>query len=147
MNQLFKPYLRIAAGLAALAMLSLRAQDHGSAPAPRDESRQANEQFTPYEYLVGEWDVKAGDDGPVAAIIRVKWGPNHAYLWYSSSLLFGGHEEPHLEGMLVWNAVHKNLDMLFSMDLRTGKVQEQGTMTAEADGLRGGGGEGVGTAS
>jgi hypothetical protein len=93
-----------------------------------------NELFRQFEILVGEWDVRATDDGPVAAIIRVRWGPNHSYLWYASSLLFGGGEEPHLEGILVWNAIHKNLDMLFSMDLRSGKVQEQGTMSVEADG-------------
>ena len=93
-----------------------------------------NELLRPFEILVGEWDVRATDNGPVAAIIRVHWGPNQSYLWYASSLLFGGREEPHLEGILVWNAVHKNLDMLFSMDLRTGKVQEQGTMSVEADG-------------
>ena len=99
-----------------------------------DHAGQNNELFRPFEILVGEWDVRSTDDGPVAAIIRVRWGPNHSYLWYASSLLFGGHEDPHLEGMLVWNALHKNLDMLFSMDLRTGKVQEQGTMSVEADG-------------
>ena len=78
--------------------------------------------------------MKATDDGPPAAIIRVRWGPNHSYIWYASSLIFDGHEEPHLEGMLVWNAVRKNIDMLFSMDLRSGRVQEQGTMSVDPDG-------------
>jgi len=103
-------------------------------PAATESDASTSELFRPFEILVGEWDVRATDDRAVAAIIRVRWGPNHSYLWYASSLLFDGHEEPHLEGMLVWNAVHKNLDMLFSMDLRTGKVQEQGTMSAQADG-------------
>jgi hypothetical protein len=35
-----------------------------------------------------------------------------------------GREEPHLEGILVWNGVHKNLDMHFVMDLKSGRVQE-----------------------
>jgi hypothetical protein len=134
MRQSLIPCLHVAAVLALFGMFTLQAADNSPAPAARNESSQPNEQFAPYDYLIGEWDVKAGDDGPVAAIIRVKWGPNHAYLWYSSSLIFDGREEPHLEGMLVWNAVHKNLDMLFSMDLRTGKVQEQGTMSVEPDG-------------
>ena len=90
--------------------------------------------FAPYAFLVGEWDVKADDDSPPAAIIRVQWGPNRSYIWYSSSLLIAGPEEPHLAGMLVWNGVNNNLDMLFSMDLRSGRVQEHGTMTADADG-------------
>jgi hypothetical protein len=60
--------------------------------------------------------------------------PNRSYIWYASSLIFDGREEPHLEGMLVWNAVRKNLDMLFTMDLRSGRVQEQGTMSVDADG-------------
>ena len=134
MHQSITPCLRVAAVLALFGMFAVRAADNSPTPTARNEPGQPNEQFAPYEYLIGEWDVKAGDDGPVAAIIRVKWGPNRAYLWYSSSLLFDGREEPHLEGMLVWNAVHKNLDMLFSMDLRTGKVQEQGTMSVEPDG-------------
>lgn len=105
-----------------------------ASPGAASNSIRSNEQFAPFECLIGEWDVKATDDGPVAAIIRVRWGPNHSYIWYTSNLVFDGHEEPHLEGILVWNAVHKNLDMLFSMDLRSGKVQEQGTMSADADG-------------
>lgn len=128
-------YLIAATGYAILPSAALYAQDnpHRHADPPSTETRP-NNQFGPYEFLIGEWDVKATDDGPPAAIIRVRWGPNHSYIWYASSLIFDGREEPHLEGILVWNAVRKNLDMLFSMDLRSGRVQEQGTMSVDADG-------------
>jgi len=94
----------------------------------------SSKQYAPYELLIGEWDVASEKGGPAMAVQRVRWGPNHSYIWYASAMLFDGREEPHLEGMLVWNALHKNLDMLFSMDLKTGRVQEQGTMSVEADG-------------
>ena len=90
--------------------------------------------FGPYEFLIGEWDVKSEIDGSPMAVQRVRWGPNRSYIWYAMALLADGREEPHLEGMLVWNGMHKNLDMLFVMDLRSGRVQEQGTMSVEADG-------------
>jgi hypothetical protein len=95
---------------------------------------QSASQFDPYEFLIGEWEVKAAKDDRPAAIIRVRWGPNRSYLWYSSSLIIDGREAPHLEGILVWNGIHKNLDMLFSMDLKSGRVQEQGTLSVDGEG-------------
>jgi hypothetical protein len=50
------------------------------------------------------------------------------------SLLENGAERPHFEGILVWNGVQKNLDMLLSMDLEHGLVQEKGLVTVEPDG-------------
>jgi len=35
---------------------------------------------------------------------------------------------------LVWNGVHKNLDMLLTMDLKSGRAQEQGTFNVASDG-------------
>jgi hypothetical protein len=90
--------------------------------------------FAPYEFLIGEWDVKWEIDESPMAVQRVRWGPNRSYIWYAVALLTDGREEPHLEGMLVWNGVHKNLDVLFVMDLKSGRVQEQGTMSVQADG-------------
>jgi hypothetical protein len=116
----------------------LRAQE--SRPATdRERSPQAQENrpqnlYAPYEFLIGEWDVKSETDGTPAAVARVRWGPNRSYIWYSVALIANGQEEPHLEGMLVWNGVHKNLDMLFTIDLRSGRSQEQGTMSAAQDG-------------
>jgi len=132
MRRIFPFYLQFVLGLAVFG--SLHAEDSSPATSASTPSARHNDQFGPFAFLIGEWDVKATDDGPAAAIIRVRWGPNQSYIWYTSSLLFDGHEEPHLEGILVWNAVHKNLDMLFSMDLRSGRIQEQGTMSVAADG-------------
>jgi hypothetical protein len=55
-------------------------------------------------------------------------------MWYSASLLMGGAERPHFEGMLMWNGVRRNLDMLLSLDLEGGRVQEQGTVSIAPDG-------------
>ena len=96
--------------------------------------KQAENPFGPYEFLIGEWDVKSETEGSPIGVQRVRWGPNRSYIWYAVTLLSDGREEPHLEGMLVWNGVHKNLDMLFVMDFKSGRVQEQGTMAVEADG-------------
>src|SRR3954470_7226544 len=127
MSPFISPYLLV------MVSVALAGASHvWSAESPAKDA--AATQFAPYEFLIGEWDLKATDDGPAVAIIRVKWGPNRSYIWYTSTLVFGGEEMPHLEGMLVWNGVHKNLDMLFCMDLKTGKVQEQGTMSAQPDG-------------
>jgi hypothetical protein len=45
-----------------------------------------------------------------------------------------GVERPHFEGLLMWNGVHRNLDMLLSLDLEGGRVQEQGTVSITPDG-------------
>ena len=115
----------------SLIALRIAGAEESTPSAQRDV--QSDDVFAPYAFLIGEWDVRAEDNGPVVAVTRIRWGPNHSYIWYSGSLIFGGHEEPHLEGLLIWNGVHKNLDMLFSMDLKTGRVQEQGTLFATAD--------------
>ena len=45
-----------------------------------------------------------------------------------------GVERPHFEGLLVWNGVRHELDMLLSVDLDRGLVSESGTVGIEADG-------------
>ena len=90
--------------------------------------------YSPFEFLIGEWDIKSADSDTVMAVQRVRWGPNRSYMWYSVALMSDGREEPHLEGMLIWNGVHKNLDMLFAIDLQSGRSQEQGTMSVEKKG-------------
>src|SRR6185295_15444670 len=94
----------------------------------------ATDVYAPYAFLIGEWDVKSESDGPVVAVQRVRWGPNRSYMWYAVALLSNGKEEPHLEGILMWNGVHKNLDMLFAIDLQSGRSQEQGTLAVSKDG-------------
>src|SRR5215510_5297284 len=115
---------------------SLAVEDHTQSDHKQNATSVAVETnpFGPYEFLIGEWDVKSEVDGSPMAVQRVRWGPNRSYIWYAVALLADGREEPHLEGMLVWNGVHKNLDMLFVVDLRSGRVQEQGTMSVETDG-------------
>ncbi len=106
------------------------ASSHG-VPDAKDVSQEV---YRPYEFLIGDWDVKSeGDEHPMA-VQHVRWGPNRSYIWYAVALLLDGREEPHLEGMLMWNGVHKNLDMLFAMDLKSGRVQEQGTLSVAPDG-------------
>src|SRR3982751_3003898 len=100
MRGLSRLYFLVTTSLALFAAAQIY-----SAAQPGTPPDSATAQFTPYEFLIGEWDVKAKEDGPPAATIRVKWGPNRSYIWYASTLIFGGREMPHLEGMLVWNAV------------------------------------------
>ena len=109
------------------ALLAVSAIAFGQAPS---------DPYGPYKFLIGEWDVVAEGGGPAAGIARLKWGPNKSYIWYSMSLLDNatGAERPHFEGILVWNGVQKNLDMLLSMDLEHGLVQEKGVVTVEPDG-------------
>ncbi len=90
--------------------------------------------WKPYEFLVGEWDLAPQSGGAPVAILRFRWGPNRSYLWYAASLLVDGTERPHFEGLLLWNGQRRNLDMLLSVDLERGLVQEQGVVFAEPDG-------------
>jgi hypothetical protein len=135
MNRYLASVTILCIALATLRMLaSETAAKDLTSPANNRSTDSSHDKFAPYEFLIGDWDVRPSDDAPSAATIRVRWGPNQSYIWYSSSLLFNGHEEPHLEGMLVWNGVRKNLDMLFSMDLKSGRAQEQGTMSIDNNG-------------
>ncbi len=98
-------------------------------PMPPDQA-----QYAPYKFLIGDWDVSAASGGPAFAIERFRWGPNKSYIWFSQSMLKNGIEVPHFEGMLMWNGVHKNLDMLLAVDLTYGLGQEQGTVSVASDG-------------
>ena len=100
----------------------------GRADAP------ANSPYAPYRFLIGTWDVAPEIGGAPLARALFRWGPNHSYIWYSGSLLVKGVEVPHFEGLLLWNGVRKNLDMLLALDLDGGRVQEQGVVSIEADG-------------
>ena len=121
--------------LACLVFACASAHPSPDGDNPASSETKTTNQYGVYSFLIGEWEVRAGEGGPIIGVTRVRWGPNQAYIWYSQSLLFDGREQPHLEGILVWNGVHKNLDMLLSMDLKSGRVQEQGTMSVGADGV------------
>jgi hypothetical protein len=96
----------------------------------------SNGVYAQYERLIGTWDMTAPEGGRRVAVQRFSWGPGHSYIWYASSFIApDGKEEPHFEGMLVWNGVHKNLDMLLTLDLKSGRAQEQGTFSVAPDGM------------
>lgn len=89
--------------------------------------------YAPYEFLIGDWDV--GPEGAKPGLVaRFRWGPNQSYVQYSASLMVNGVEQPHLEGVLMWNGVSKNLDMLLMLDLEGGRVQERGVVSIGPDG-------------
>ena len=101
--------------------------------AARAEAR-ANSPYAPYRFLIGTWDVAPEGGGAPLARALFRWGPNQSYIWYGGSLLVKGVEVPHFEGLLLWNGVRKNLDMLLALDLEGGRVQEQGVVSIEPDG-------------
>jgi hypothetical protein len=94
----------------------------------------SNSQYAPYTFLIGTWDVVPQGSGAPVAVQRFTWGPNQSYIWSAGSLMMNGKEQPHFEGMLVWNGVHKNLDMLLAVDLQSGRAAEQGTLSLAGDG-------------
>lgn len=107
----------------------------GTWEATRTEKASvANQQYAPFAFLIGTWDVAGQADAAPVAIQRFTWGANQSYILCSGSLLVGGKEVPHFEGMLVWNGVTRNLDMLLAMDLQSGRAAEQGTFSIGADG-------------
>jgi hypothetical protein len=89
--------------------------------------------YAPYEFLIGDWYSKlAGQDMVIHQ--QFKWGPGKAYIVYSSYLASAGKpEQLHFEGMMVWDGRSKALDFLFAVQPGSG-AQEQGTVTAQADG-------------
>lgn len=94
----------------------------------------ARSPYSPYAFLIGEWNVAAESGGPTVATALFRWGPKQSYIWYAGSLLVNGVEHPHFEGLLVWNGVRRNLDMLLSLDLEGGRIQEQGMVSIAPDG-------------
>jgi hypothetical protein len=90
--------------------------------------------YAPFEFLIGEWNVGPAGGQP-AAVARFRWGSAKTYIWYSGALLVSGKEQPTFEGLLVWNGVRKNLDMLLVLEPASSNlIQEQGTMRLEPDG-------------
>jgi hypothetical protein len=118
-----------------LSLAGTAAAQHPMPAAPAEGAAQTPKNpYGAYAFLVGEWDVAPEDGGDRMGVARFKWGPNRSYIWFSMSLTRRGKEEPHFEGLLVWNGVKKNLDMLLVVDLANGLVQEQGSMSVADDG-------------
>lgn len=101
--------------------------------SPGVRAATSTDPYGPYEFLIGEWDVGPSQGGPRIATARFRWGPNRAYIWYAGGFMVNGVERPHFEGLLIWNGASKRLDMLLSMDLDHGLVQEQGTVSIRPD--------------
>ncbi len=110
---------------------SAQANPHGGAAAPREAS--APSPYAPYTFLIGDWDISP-EGQPPTIVFRFIWGPKQSYIWCVGSLLEAGKEVPHFEGMLVWNAARKNLDMLFALGMDGSGLQEQGSMFVDKDG-------------
>jgi hypothetical protein len=113
-----------------LAGVSSAQSSHGAGPTSADSSSV----YAPYTFLIGEWDVRTGAAEPTA-VARFSWGGGRSYILFATSLLLRGREEPHFEGMLMWNGVSRQLDMLLALDLKDGRVQEQGRMYVQTDGV------------
>ncbi len=94
----------------------------------------AADQYAPYRFLIGKWNVSSAGGGPAVATAEFRWGPNGSYIWYAGSIVVQGAEQPHFEGVLMWNGIRKNLDMLLELDLQQGVVDEAGVVSAAPDG-------------
>jgi hypothetical protein len=123
----FRGLRRLTVCIALLTLMSpgavLQAQEM---PTPKP--------YEPYAFLIGEWAV-GPEGGQPRALMRFRWGPKKTYIWYSGAFLINGREQPTYEGILVWNGMRHNLDMLLVLDLSLGSlVEEQGTVSLEPDG-------------
>jgi hypothetical protein len=105
-----------------------------TAASTRAADANGTDPFAPYRFLIGDWELAGEAGGPAIGISRFQWGPGQSYIRLSTSLLVDGVERPHFEGILVWNGVSRNLDMLVCMDLERGLIQEKGALTVGADG-------------
>lgn len=140
MNLPIRSSLLVGALCALLSTTPLQAQhappnasSAGAAPAFSNAPTPANV-YAPYEVLIGDWDVMSPGKPPSIAM-HFKWaGGPRGYILFNTSLLQGEHEETHFEGILIWNELNKNLDMLLSLDPTSGRTQEKGTVRVEPDG-------------
>ena len=85
----------------------------------------ASNPYAPYAFLVGDWNVGAASGGAPFVTLRFHWSQHQAYLHYGAYI----GQQPHFEGMMMWNGAHRNLDVLIAMDMDHGLVQEQGTVS------------------
>jgi hypothetical protein len=98
--------------------------------APAYAQDAQTDPYAPYTALIGEWDTGVGGN----IVQRFSWGPEHAYVLYSTSTIdTGGAEHLHFEGIFLYNAAHRNMDFLVAVE--PGSLgQEQGTLHVESDG-------------
>lgn len=87
--------------------------------------------YQPFAFLVGEW---VSDEGGSTIRQAIRWGPERAYLTYSTWLQqAGGPEQLHFDGIMAWNAKTRALDFLFAVEPGSG-ILERGSVRAGADG-------------
>src|SRR5215208_654728 len=87
--------------LSAVAVLTLASLPNAWA------AHAAESVYAPFAFLVGEWEITPAGSPVPQAVTRFRWGPKQSYLLLETSLMLNGKEEPHFEGMLMWNGVHK----------------------------------------
>jgi hypothetical protein len=127
-------YLKLPAhALAALTMVAATASASAQAHPQSQARPQEPSVYAPYAPLIGEWSLASADGTPVGTS-RFSWGPGQSYIWFATALAEQGREMPHFEGILVWNGLNRNLDMLLSIDLQGGRAQESGTLAVAPDG-------------
>lgn len=120
---------------AILAAICLGLGGAASAHDINSQAAPAGSPFAPYAFLVGDWNLTAKGSPETLVVLRFKWAENHAYLTYSGLFIVKGQEHPHFEGVLMWNGMHKNLDMLLNIDPVRGLAQEQGTVSIQPNGV------------
>jgi hypothetical protein len=120
----------LASALAGILYIARASAQHG----PAESARATVDVYSPYEPLIGDWDVSVPGKDPFM-VMHFKWGGTHrGYIFYNASLLRDGAEETHFEGLLIWNALKKNLDMLLTLDPENGQTQESGSFYVTSDG-------------
>lgn len=86
--------------------------------------KSVTDRYNRYSFLIGDWDVSDAKGGRPFVTLKYHWGPNHAYI-LSGAYIAG---TPHYEGMMMWNGVHHNLDVLLATDMQHGLAQESGSV-------------------
>ena len=112
--------MRRTEGIARLALSAVAVLTLASLPNTW-AAHAAESVYAPFAFLVGEWEITPAGSQVPQAVTRFRWGPGQSYLLLETSLILNGKEEPHFEGMLMWNGVHKHLDMLLALDLKGGR--------------------------
>ena len=111
--------LRITAALAAAFLVA--------APATANHAEVKVAEFAPYAFLIGDWDIHE-EGAPPAAVHRATWSGGGTSIRLETDIFVNGKQVPHYEGILVWNPVRRDFDMLLNLDPVGAKVQERGRL-------------------
>jgi len=83
--------------------------------------------YAPYSFLIGDWDVATAANARPFVRLKYHWAPNRAYIECGAYI----GDAPHFEGMMMWNGVRHQLDVLLATDMKHGLAQESGTAAIE----------------